>query len=328
MYLNLLRIMSIIKYFGVQHKFSHFHPSPIKLYGRDWTTVEQLYQNAKAELGNDKSTAALIQAEPEGRGQKALSRRIKNKHHHLWNLVKQPIMVHFDFQKFHQNQHLQEFLLSTGNRPLIENNPHDRYWGCERNEAGKVLMQLRSHFAKQPNDLPEILILGDSLLRNLNHNRMSQELGQKIYSISLSGATLEYIMLVAKFITGPFIKKLIVFGGTNSLSTKNNCARMGPNQLISKVQTFAKQFATNCPQTELYLCQIPNRPRSEGSRVASHIQRYNEKLATTNFKNNPKIIKFQNFPNNQFLDGLHFNRAGTQQLERYLIAPLSARGVV
>jgi ribA/ribD-fused uncharacterized protein len=51
--------------------------------------------------------------------------------------------------KFTQNEALKKLLLETGDRPLVEANPTDNYWGYGRTKMGKnrmgiLLMELRS----------------------------------------------------------------------------------------------------------------------------------------------------------------------------------------
>lgn len=124
-----------LRYFGRDHLLSHLYPSPLEAAGETWSTVEQAYQYAKTVIGNDLVTADLIKHQPYGLRQKALSHAIRNQHPHLWGRVKSHVMLRLDVEKFEQNPSLGEFLLSTGGRPLIENNKRDPFWGGSRNEA-------------------------------------------------------------------------------------------------------------------------------------------------------------------------------------------------
>jgi len=55
--------------------------------------------------------------------------------------------------KFRQYPNLQETLLGTGNRPLIQNHPKDAYWGSGggdgKNKFGKILETVRSELRGQ-----------------------------------------------------------------------------------------------------------------------------------------------------------------------------------
>jgi len=51
-------------------------------------------------------------------------------------------------RKFSVHPELREILLSTGQEEIIENAPHDYYWGCGktgtgRNQLGIILMEVR-----------------------------------------------------------------------------------------------------------------------------------------------------------------------------------------
>lgn len=58
-------------------------------------------------------------------------------------------MYHSLFHKFTHNQELKALLLNTKDAVLVENSPHDAYWGVGRNKdglnrLGKLLMQIRT----------------------------------------------------------------------------------------------------------------------------------------------------------------------------------------
>ena len=65
-----------------------------------------------------------------------------------WNQIKDGVMDRALRAKFTQSRKLRDLLKSTGNRELIENSPHDAYWGVGpqgngENKLGKALMRLR-----------------------------------------------------------------------------------------------------------------------------------------------------------------------------------------
>lgn len=66
-----------------------------------------------------------------------------------WDAVKTEVMEEILMHKFSQNAHCRRILLSTGDRPLVENSPRDWFWGCGadqtgRNMLGKLLMKVRA----------------------------------------------------------------------------------------------------------------------------------------------------------------------------------------
>ena len=64
-----------------------------------------------------------------------------------WESVKDAVMKHALGRKF-EDPGLRQLLLGTGKKHLVENAPHDKYWGCGRdgkgqNRLGLLLMELR-----------------------------------------------------------------------------------------------------------------------------------------------------------------------------------------
>lgn len=65
-----------------------------------------------------------------------------------WDSVKDNIMMFVVYQKFSQNPHLLEMLISTGNARLVEHTAKDSYWGdggngTGLNKLGNTLMKVR-----------------------------------------------------------------------------------------------------------------------------------------------------------------------------------------
>ena len=47
----------------------------------------------------------------------------------IWNTHKDRIVIEGNIAKFSQNANLKAFLLSTGNKILVEASPYDKIWG-------------------------------------------------------------------------------------------------------------------------------------------------------------------------------------------------------
>ncbi len=65
-----------------------------------------------------------------------------------WEQVKDEIMQRAVLQKFKTNADIREILLATGDELIVENAPHDYYWGCGKdgsgkNKLGEILMAVR-----------------------------------------------------------------------------------------------------------------------------------------------------------------------------------------
>jgi len=153
-----------ILYFGRDRDafgfMSHFHPAPIELDAVNWATAEHFYQAQKSFV--EAYRLAIQQAPTPGKAKRLAADprlpRPKAKHswfrvHHElprpdWVTVKLQIMRRVDFAKFTQHPVLAAKLQATGNARLIEDSPHDNYWGTGpdgmgENWAGQVLTEIR-----------------------------------------------------------------------------------------------------------------------------------------------------------------------------------------
>ena len=126
------------------YELSNFAPFGFELSGVFWPTVEHYFQ---AQKFHDTEYRERIRLSMSPRQAKALGQTRKIKIRSDWNAAKEKIMLNALKKKF-QHPELCELLLSTGKRELIENSPHDKFWGCGRNgngknRLGKLLMQVR-----------------------------------------------------------------------------------------------------------------------------------------------------------------------------------------
>jgi len=146
---------------------SHFHPAPIQLDGICWGTAEHFYQAQKSFV--DAYREAIRQAPTPGKAKRLAAdprsggARAKHswfrKNNELprpdWMGAKLQIMRRADFSKFTQHPALGARLLATGNADLIEDSPHDAFWGTGpdgtgENWAGRVLMEIRQALRTAP----------------------------------------------------------------------------------------------------------------------------------------------------------------------------------
>lgn len=274
----------------------------------------------------DKAAADRIKHNPCGRAQKSLSKAIVNRHPALWDILKFDVMVHADFVKFTQNQAFTEELVNSYPKHLVEDNPHDRFWGGSANNAGQILMLIRDFCLGQPDVLPSVLVVGDSLFKNLSEHRLSSESSRRCRCLSLPGAKFQYVSLAANLLTGPYIRDTVVVAGTNNLSTKQNKAKMGPRQLLKKFLRFDLQFTQSCPHSRLRLCTILNRPRNVDDRIGRHVTRFNHLLASSFadglFSPSTCLTVFPVLDDHCFLDGLHLNSHGCAVILSHLAQDL------
>ena len=130
------------------YEFSNFYPSPINLNDKIWATVEHYFQALKFQ---DPDYQELIRQARTPRLAKKLGQTRAILLRDDWETVKDEIMMDAVNAKFSQHEILKKLLLSTGKRPLIEDNRKDNYWGSGPrgtglNKLGKILERKRDDF--------------------------------------------------------------------------------------------------------------------------------------------------------------------------------------
>ncbi len=83
----------------------------------------------KARLFKDYETLEEILSAENQKEIKDLGRKIKNFNEELWNREKYEIVKSGNLAKFSQDENLKEFLLSTGDKIIVEASPYDSIWG-------------------------------------------------------------------------------------------------------------------------------------------------------------------------------------------------------
>lgn len=83
----------------------------------------------KARLFKDDEILLRILESNSAGEVKKLGRKIKNFNGEAWNENKFDIVVKGNYLKFEQNKKLNEFLLNTNNRIIVEASPYDAIWG-------------------------------------------------------------------------------------------------------------------------------------------------------------------------------------------------------
>ena len=131
---------------------SNFYACRIRVWGREFHTVESAYQWKKCMHNNDRDTAENMAATRTGLQAKRLSKNIREKVHlrESWNTQRRSIMYALVAVKF-RDPYLRKRLLSTGERQLMEwVRSKEGFWGAltydgrmGQNTLGELLMQLR-----------------------------------------------------------------------------------------------------------------------------------------------------------------------------------------
>jgi len=108
---------------------SQWYEAEFEISGITYQTAEHYMMAQKAQLfGDVEMQAKIIAAESPGKA-KGLGRKIEGFNEEQWVAHRFNIVVAGNIAKFSQNPALKAFLLSTGNKILVEASPVDRIWG-------------------------------------------------------------------------------------------------------------------------------------------------------------------------------------------------------
>ena len=141
-----------IQFRGGNSYLSNFYACRIRVWGREFHTVESAYQWKKCVHHKDWKTADNMIATRTGLQAKYLSRSIREKVHlrEGWSRQRYSVMHTLIVVKF-CDQHLRKRLLATGDSDLLEwVKSREGFWGAltydgrtGQNMLGKLLMQVR-----------------------------------------------------------------------------------------------------------------------------------------------------------------------------------------
>lgn len=133
--------------------FSNFSLHDICIDGQKWLTVEHYYQAQKFVTSADERVVAAIRAVPTPKEAANLGRDPNHRLRADWEAVKISVMWEAVKTKFLTHTDIQQILLNTGDRLIVENSPTDYYWGCGcdqtgQNHLGKILMSVRQEISQ------------------------------------------------------------------------------------------------------------------------------------------------------------------------------------
>jgi ribA/ribD-fused uncharacterized protein len=109
--------------------FSQWWASPFTVDGVRYHTTEHWMMAQKALLFHNEEIYQQIIVARAPAEAKALGRQVKHFDDALWNASRSEIVVRGNLEKFRQHPDLQEFLLRTKERILVEASPVDSIWG-------------------------------------------------------------------------------------------------------------------------------------------------------------------------------------------------------
>lgn len=108
---------------------SQWWPVTFTIEGHVYPSAEHYYMQQKALQFNDIETAARIIQAPNARQAKALGQKVRGYDDPIWARHRFDIAVTGNIAKFGQNLTLRDYLLSTGDKILVEASPEDTIWG-------------------------------------------------------------------------------------------------------------------------------------------------------------------------------------------------------
>lgn len=143
--------------------FSQWFEASFQIDGQPYLTAEHFMMAEKARLFDDVETRASILAARTPAEAKKLGRGVKGFDDARWEHGRFDIVVRANEAKFSQNRALRDYLLTSGDRVLVEASPVDRIWGiglaanderaveprawCGLNLLGFALMEVRARLA-------------------------------------------------------------------------------------------------------------------------------------------------------------------------------------
>lgn len=109
--------------------FSQWFPAAFTAGGETYPTAEHWMMAEKARLFEDEDVRKRILAARTPGEAKKLGRQVQSFELSRWDEVKFDLVVAGNYHKFSQHPALQAYLLTTGDRVLVEASPVDAIWG-------------------------------------------------------------------------------------------------------------------------------------------------------------------------------------------------------
>ena len=95
----------------------------------EYSCSEQYMMAEKARLFKDGEVCNSIMKSKDPKEMKSLGKKVKSFDQTIWDKVKYSIVLNGNYYKFSQNKNIRDYLLSTGNKILVEASPLDTIWG-------------------------------------------------------------------------------------------------------------------------------------------------------------------------------------------------------
>ena len=108
---------------------SQFWPAPFVVDGVTYPAAEHWMMAEKARLFGDVDVLETILTARTAAAAKAAGRAVRGYSEDAWEAVRYEVVVAGNLAKFSQHDDLGRYLVSTGDRVLVEASPLDRVWG-------------------------------------------------------------------------------------------------------------------------------------------------------------------------------------------------------
>ncbi|MCW1886648.1 NADAR family protein [Luteolibacter flavescens] len=109
--------------------FSQWFPSPFTVDGICYPTAEHFMMAAKARLFGDREIEERVLKSSHPKQAKELGRKVRGFDEATWTRERYRLVVEGNLGKFSRNPPMKDFLLTTGERVLVEASPYDKIWG-------------------------------------------------------------------------------------------------------------------------------------------------------------------------------------------------------
>lgn len=119
--------------------FSQWFYAPFIVDGITYKTTEHWMMAHKARLFADNDAFVRIIAAEKPGEVKEIGRQIRGFDESIWNDAKFEIVKTGNIHKFNQHDQLKDFLLSTGDRVIVEASPIDTIWGIGLSQDSKMI---------------------------------------------------------------------------------------------------------------------------------------------------------------------------------------------
>lgn len=142
----------ILFYESTFYMLSNFSAFTVEHDGELWPTAEHAYQASKFYFHQGEIRDQIRSARSPHEA-KRIAHAFDNEKRDTWEKEKISVMVQILWAKFHQHPYIQEVLLKTGEREIIENSHEDAFWGWGpdkngQNYLGRIWTHIRSSFRK------------------------------------------------------------------------------------------------------------------------------------------------------------------------------------